>query len=85
MTPSKSKHTLLIIDDDKIFCETTKDAFQSEKFKVFSAHKATDGLSVCSKNKIDVVLLDQKLPDGEGHSLCPSILKYNNDTTPLKQ
>jgi DNA-binding NtrC family response regulator len=27
---------------------------------------------------VDVVLLDQKLPDVEGHTLCPSILKSND-------
>ncbi len=80
MKPSKSKHTLLIIDDDEIFCETTKDAFDSDRFDVLLAHNKADGLAACTKNKIDVVLLDQKLPDGDGHSLCPSILKHNEET-----
>lgn len=80
MKPTKSKHTLLIIDDDEIFCETTKEAFDSDRFHVLLAHNKADGLAACTKNKIDVVLLDQKLPDGDGHSLCPSILKHNEET-----
>lgn len=84
MKPSKSKHqskhTLLIIDDDEIFCETTKDAFDSDRFHVLTAHNKADGLAACTKNKIDVVLLDQKLPDGDGHALCPAILKHNEET-----
>lgn len=41
MTPPKPKHTLLIIDDDEIFCDTTKDAFQSERFKVLTGETGT--------------------------------------------
>ena len=28
---------------------------------------------------VDVVLLDQQLPDAEGYTICPSILKYNEE------
>ena len=48
--------------------------------EVLLAHKAKDGLTLCSLQKIDVVLLDQQLPDAEGHTLCPAILKCNDQT-----
>jgi DNA-binding NtrC family response regulator len=72
------KKTLLIIDDDRIFCETIKDYLAGDALEVLTAHTAKEGLAACSSGKIDVVLLDQNLPDGEGHTLCPDILKCND-------
>ena len=69
--------TLLIIDDDRLLCDSIKRFFVGEKHHVFTAHSAAEGLAICSKYKIDIVLLDQKLPDAEGYTLCPTILKYN--------
>jgi DNA-binding NtrC family response regulator len=74
------KKTLLIIDDDRVFCEAVRDYLSSDTVEVLLAHKAKDGLTLCSLQQIDVVLLDQQLPDGEGHTLCPTILQYNDQT-----
>ena len=78
MIEGKLKKKLLIIDDDQIFCETIKDYLTGDALDVMTAHTAREGLAACSGGKIDVVLLDQNLPDGEGHSLCPAILKCND-------
>jgi len=72
-----SKKTLLIIDDEKVFCNTVRDFLESDRLEVLSAHTGAEGLEICSGRKVDVVLLDQKLPDGEGHALAPSILEKN--------
>ena len=71
------QRNILIIDDDRLFCETFKDFFVSEKVNVLTAHSGGDGLHISSHNNIDVVLLDQKLPDTEGVLLCPRILEHN--------
>jgi DNA-binding NtrC family response regulator len=47
---------------------------------VLAVHTAKDCLEVCSRTRVDVLLLDQKLPDGDGHAFCPAILKYNDQT-----
>ncbi len=75
--PERRKKTLLIIDDEKVFCNTVRDYLESDRLEVLSAHTSADGLALCSDRKIDVVLLDQKLPDGEGHALAPAILEKN--------
>jgi len=79
-TDNTTKRTLLVIDDDRVFGEAVRDFLTSNTVEVLLAHKAKDGLTLCSLQKIDVVLLDQQLPDAEGHTLCPAILKYNDQT-----
>ncbi len=75
---SRGKKTLLVIDDEKVFCNTVKDFLESDQLDVVAAHTGAEGLTVCSGRKVDVVLLDQKLPDGEGHTLAPAILEKND-------
>ena len=71
------RRTLLIIDDEKGFCEAVRDYLGSERLEVLSAHTSSEGSRLCAERKIDIVLLDQKLPDGEGHALAPGILDKN--------
>src|SRR5512139_3877230 len=75
-----TRRILLVIDDDRVFGEAVKDFLTSDSLEVLLAHKASDGLTLCSLRRIDVVLLDQRLPDAEGSTLCPDILKYNDQT-----
>jgi len=72
--------TILIIDDDKIFCDTIRSYLTKNGLEVFTAHTGGEGVTICSRKRIDVVLLDQNLPDGEGYSFCSSILKTNEKT-----
>lgn len=71
------KKILLVIDDDKIYCEAIKDYLSRDSVQVLTAHTAKEGLAICEREQVDVVLLDQQLPDAEGHTICPAILKYN--------
>lgn len=76
----KTKKNILIIDDNDIFCESVRDILNNEFTEVLTANTGKDGLKICKETKIDVVILDQKLPDTEGVSLCPSILQQNDQT-----
>lgn len=72
--------TLLVIDDDKTLCEFFREEFNSEEIEVLAAHSGKDGLKICSRRKIDILFLDQKLPDMLGESMCEPILNYNDHT-----
>ena len=76
----KVKRQILIIDDNDIFCDSVTDLLADDQTDVLTAHTGRDGLKICSERKIDVVILDQKLPDTQGVNLCPSILKHNEQT-----
>lgn len=76
----KPKRTLLVIDDDRAFCQAIKDHLSSDTLEVLTAHHAATSLDIFLRSKIDIALLDQRLPDQEGHTLCPEILGSNEQT-----
>jgi DNA-binding NtrC family response regulator len=69
------RKVLLVVDDDRNFCLAIRDYLASSDLAVHVAHTGEDGLALCARNLVDVVLLDQKLPDAEGPDLCPAILE----------
>jgi DNA-binding NtrC family response regulator len=80
LTKKTSRTTLLIVDDDRTLCDVFRDEFDSEEIEVLSAHSGKDGLRICSQRTIDILFLDQKLPDMMGETMCESILGYNDQT-----
>jgi DNA-binding NtrC family response regulator len=66
--------TLLIIDDDTLFCDAVARFFHSENFQVAIANSGEQGVRWCEKKGADVILLDQKLPDARGLDLCKPLL-----------
>jgi DNA-binding NtrC family response regulator len=77
---ARTRKTLLVIDDDRVFGEAVRDYLAGASLDVLLAHKAADGITLCSLRTVDVVVLDQQLPDADGHTLCPDILRYNDQT-----
>lgn len=71
---------LLVVDDDQTLCWSLFDYLTPLGLEVFIAHKGSDALDICSKGQMDVVLLDQKLPDGRGSDFCKPILRHNDGT-----
>lgn len=67
--------TVLIIDDDAFFCRAITAFFEKSSIRVAAAHTGQDGLHWLRNNRAEVVLLDQKLPDGEGLNLCEPLLE----------
>jgi DNA-binding NtrC family response regulator len=57
-----------------------KDFLENDGLAVLAAHSGAEGLAICSRQRVDAVLLDQRLPDGEGHTLAPAILEQNDQT-----
>ncbi|HEX8948559.1 MAG TPA: sigma-54 dependent transcriptional regulator [Dissulfurispiraceae bacterium] len=76
MSADHNGNVLLVIDDDRLFCDAVRDYFSSS-MRVLTAYTGAEGIATCVQNRVDLVLLDQNLPDTEGHTLCPTILKSN--------
>ncbi len=80
MTVHNNKRTLLIIDDDRNFCDSVSCFLADLVTEVLVADTGAEGLGICSRRKVDVVLLDQRLPDAKGIDLCADILTSNDRT-----
>jgi DNA-binding NtrC family response regulator len=69
--------SLLVVDDDSTFVEALRRHFDGRLYTVATAATAAAALKQCEEKAFDLVLLDQRLPDGEGGKLCPTILERN--------
>jgi DNA-binding NtrC family response regulator len=70
---------VLIVDDDQLFCDSLKLYFYQDPIVFSSAHSIEQAQQLCVENKYDVVLLDNNLPDGDGLSFLPNILRLNDN------
>jgi len=73
------KPVLLIVDDDKTICEELSSFLMEVGYKVFCANSKKDAQSSLKSKKIDMALLDIKLPDGSGLDLIGDIKESNKD------
>jgi DNA-binding NtrC family response regulator len=71
---------LLVIDDDTFFSSILRDVLTGEALTVHTAATAGEGLRLAREEPMDVVILDQKLPDASGPDLCPLLLETNERT-----
>ena len=71
---------LLVIDDDLFFCDTVRAAFDDSGIEVLTAQTGARGLELCAAAPVDLVLLDQKLPDTNGIDFCAPILDCHDGT-----
>ncbi len=62
---------ILIIDDEPRICDMLVDLIFDLGHKAFAAHTLKDGLRQNRNRHIDVILLDIKLPDGNGLKAIP--------------
>ncbi len=65
---------LLVIDDDAGMHTLVHDLVGNESTVILSAATLSEGLLISSKQRIDVVLLDHMLPDGEGIDKIPDFI-----------
>ena len=65
----KPTESVLVVDDDPIFCELLVSDLMLRGVKVISAFSLKDAREVLKKHHFDVVILDNHLPDGQGTGL----------------
>jgi two-component system NtrC family response regulator len=64
---------VLIIDDDKLICETIANLIRRMGHQATCSYTLQDGLEKASSELMDVVFLDVRLPDGNGLEVLPRI------------
>jgi DNA-binding response OmpR family regulator len=72
-----AKKTILIIEDEPHIVLGLKDALEFEGFRVASAGKGREGVTLAKHEKPDAVLLDLMLPDVNGYKVCEDLRRWN--------
>ena len=71
--PKRRIKNILIVDDEKDLCWLLTNALQSKGYNVSAANSIIKGIACLKKKVPNLVLLDLKLPDGNGMDLLPEI------------
>jgi two-component system, NtrC family, sensor kinase len=66
-------YSILAVDDDAKILQIAETILEKEGYSVSLAGTGQEALRTLQNNKIDLVLLDVMLPDGDGYSLCRTI------------
>jgi DNA-binding NtrC family response regulator len=72
-------HGVLIIEDDTALNQMLALHFEDRGLAVFCAETCADGYAIAEREPVDIILLDQQLPDGEGIGLLPRLLEARPD------
>lgn len=75
---AEQKYTLLSIDDDAAVRESMKLVF-GEEYEVLTAASGKDALEIIRKRKIDLVLLDIRMPEMRGTEVIKKIREISED------
>lgn len=72
---------ILIVEDDKSFCETLEDFFEEEGFKIDKSFDGENALDMCYKVSYDIYLIDINMPFLNGFEFL-KLLRESGDKTP---
>jgi DNA-binding response OmpR family regulator len=72
---------ILLLEDDKILCESLKEYLEGEGYDVDTAHRGTDVFDLTFSNSYDLYILDINVPDTNGFDVL-TLLKEAGDETP---
>jgi DNA-binding NtrC family response regulator/signal transduction histidine kinase len=75
---SRGRRCLLLVDDEPLFAEALASELRRDgRLCVLLAATAAEARRLAGEELVDIVLLDQRLPDGDGAQLCPQLLAAN--------
>ena len=72
---------ILLLEDDKILCDSLKDFLELEGYSVDTAHRGPEVFELTFTEKYDLYILDVNVPDIDGFDVLRS-LKEAGDETP---
>ncbi|MBI5245040.1 MAG: response regulator transcription factor [Elusimicrobia bacterium] len=65
-----ARFRILVVDDDPVVIELVTETLTGAGYDVQAASSASAARSFLGRGKFDLAVLDRKLPDGDGMSLC---------------
>ena len=71
--PKRRIKNILIVDDEEDLCWLLTNTLQNKGYHISAAHSLIEGIACLKKKVPHLILLDLKLPDGNGIDLLPEI------------
>ncbi|MEZ8194294.1 response regulator transcription factor [Vibrio cortegadensis] len=71
---------VLLVEDDKVLASALSDYLTLDNIECDFAYNGLTGLSLATKNKYDIIVLDVMLPKLSGFSVCQSLRDQGIDT-----
>jgi CheY-like chemotaxis protein len=68
------RQSILIVDDDQVQVEVLSHRLQKQGFITVLAYEGRAGLAKAREHRPDLVLLDLRLPDLDGFSVCEELV-----------
>ncbi len=66
-------NTVLIVDDDSALVEVLTLRLKNQGFKTLAAASGSQGLSMARREQPDLIVLDLRLPDTDGFTVCQEL------------
>ena len=74
-----SREHVLVVDDEKLIRFTLRERLAEEGYVVYEAADVAEGLKMLERHRVDLAILDHKLPDGDGFELMTSVKAMTPD------
>ena len=78
MREEKSKHKILIVDDEKSNLDILRRLFR-RKYQVLSAESGEDALDILAEHEVALILSDQRMPGITGATLLERAMQTHPD------
>jgi DNA-binding response OmpR family regulator len=75
----KQRYSLLLVDDDPEILNLLQTKFKDEPFEIFTAAEGASALNIVRTQKLDLIVLDVRLPGLSGLEIC-RFLKSDKNT-----
>jgi DNA-binding response OmpR family regulator len=75
--------TVLVIEDDEDTRQFVEDLLIMSGYAVLGAATGQAALTHVAAQRIDVILLDRRLPDADGVMLCPRLREHIDGVVPI--
>jgi len=82
---SKNSKTVLIVEDDESSYLFLNELIRSLNMNTLHVIDGKDAIEICKNNKIDLVLMDLKLPVLDGYKATTEIKKFKPDLPIIAQ
>ncbi len=73
----KTVKKILIVDDEEDVCCLLTQLLEHKGYKVYIANVCKDAVPIIKRENPEIMLLDRRLPDGDGIDLLEDIRKFN--------